>query len=179
MGLWKAIDEIPALQTARTQRCWVHKIANVLDKLPKRLQPKAKQMLHDMMNAETREDAEDVKREFTLGFEDKYPKAVKSLKSSWGELVTFFDFPAKHWVHIRTTNPIESAFATVKLRTRSTKGSGSPKMAEAMALKLLLEAQKRWRKIHGAEQLSDMMSGCIYKDGLLVESAPTRLAANR
>jgi len=177
LGLWKAVDEIPELTTTRSQRCWVHKIANVLDKLPKRLQPKAKQLLHDMMNAETRDDAERSRQSFTGAFHAKYPKAVKSLNEGWGELVTFFDFPAQHWMHIRTTNPIESAFATVKLRTKTTKGSGSPQMAEAMALKLLLEAQKRWNKIRGREQLPIILQGGIYTDGVLVEAPPTRLAA--
>lgn len=177
LGLWNAVDELPELTATRSQRCWVHKIANVLDKLPKRLQPKAKQLLHDIMNAETRDDAEQSKQMFAANFDDKYPKAVKSLNEGWEELVTFFDFPAQHWMHIRTTNPIESAFATVKLRTKTTKGSGSPQMAEAMALKLLLEAQKRWNKIRGREHISIMLQGGIYKDGTLVETHPTRLAA--
>lgn len=168
---------MPELAATRSQRCWVHKIANVLDKLPKRLQPKAKQLLHDIMNAETRDDAEQSRRTFATNFDDKYPKAVKSLNEGWEELVTFFDFPAQHWMHIRTTNPIESAFATVKLRTKTTKGSGSPQMAEAMALKLLLEAQKRWNKIRGREHLSIMLQGGIYKDGSLVETHSARLAA--
>lgn len=177
LGLWNAVDKFPELATTRSQRCWVHKIANVLDKLPKRLQPKAKQLLHDIMNAETRDDAEQTKQNFNDCFDDKYPKAVKSLNEGWDELVTFFDFPAQHWMHIRTSNPIESAFATVKLRTKATKGSGSPQMAEAMALKLLLEAQKRWNKIRGREQIPIMLSGGIYTDGVLVEAPPTRLAA--
>ena len=177
LGLWSAVDELPELAATRSQRCWVHKIANVLDKLPKRLQPKAKQLLHDMMNAETRDDAEQSRQTFAANFDDKYPKAVKSLNEGWEELVTFFDFPAQHWLHIRTTNPIESAFATVKLRTKATKGSGSPQMAEAMALKLLLEAQKRWNKIRGLEHLRIMLQGGIYRDGELVETHRTRLAA--
>lgn len=177
LGLWNAVDELPELATSRSQRCWVHKIANVLDKLPKRLQPKAKQLLHDMMNAETRSDAEQTRQSFSDVFDDKYPKALKSLNEGWEELVTFFDFPAQHWLHIRTTNPIESAFATVKLRTKATKGSGSPQMAEAMALKLLLEAQKRWNKIRGLEHLRIMLEGGIYRDGELVEAPKTRLAA--
>lgn len=178
LGLWKALDEIPELKSTRHQRCWVHKIANILDKLPKRLQPKAKQMLHDIMNAEKREDAEAIKDEFAINFEEKYPKAVTSLAKGWDELVTFFDFPAKHWQHIRTTNPIESAFATVKLRTKSTKGSGNAKMAETMALKLLLEAEKRWRKIRGADHLPIILQGGIYRDGILMESASARLVAS-
>ena len=178
LGLWKAVDQIPEFDYTKTQRCWVHKIANVLDKLPKRLQPQAKKMLHDIMNAEKKEDAVAVKREFEMAFEDKYPKAAQCLSSGFVELLTFFDFPAKHWQHIRTTNPIESAFATVKLRTRSTKGSGSAQMAETMALKLLLEAQKKWRTISGADQLPILLEGGVYKDGILVESPRTRLAAN-
>jgi len=177
LGLWSAVDELPEFAATRSQRCWVHKIANVLDKLPKRLQPKAKQLLHDIMNAETRDEAEQSRQMFANSFDDKYPKAVRSLNEGWDELVTFFDFPAQHWMHIRTTNPIESAFATVKLRTKTTKGSGSPQMAEAMALKLLLEAQKRWNKIRGREHLHIMLQGGIYSDGELVETRPTRLAA--
>lgn len=177
LGLWKAVNDISELATTKSQRCWVHKIANVLHKLPKRLQPKAKQMLHDMMNAKTCDDAISTKQQFDKSFNDKYPKAVASLNEGWDELITFFDFPAQHWLHIRTTNPIESAFATVKLRTKATKGSGSPQMAEAMALKLLLEAAKRWRKIRGQEQLPIILEGGIYTDGILVKSPPTRWAA--
>jgi hypothetical protein len=109
------------------------------------------------MNAKSRDDAELSRQTFADSFDDKYPKAVKSLNEGWEELTTFFDFPAQHWLHIRTTNPIELAFATVKLRTKATKGSGSPQMAEAMALKLLREAQKRWNKIRGLEHLRIML----------------------
>ena len=176
LGLWKAVDDIPSFQHTRTQRCWVHKIANVLDKLPKRIQPQAKRMLHDMMNAETKHDAEFEQRRFIDTFSSKHPKATSCLQSGWDELVTFFDFPAKHWLHIRTTNPIESSFATIKLRTRSTKGAGSPQMAEVMAFKLMLEAQRRWHRLRGHEEISTVLEGGLYKDGVLVDNSAQREA---
>jgi len=128
------------------QRCWVHKIANVLDALPKRLQPRAKTMLHEMMEAPTRADARLARERLRSAFDAKYPKAVAKLDKDWTQLTAFYDFPAEHWRHLRTTNPIESSFATVKLRTRVTKGAGSKKAALAMAYKLLDAAQGRWRR---------------------------------
>jgi len=178
LGLWKAVDELSQFKHTRSQRCWVHKIANVLDKLPKRLQPQAKRLLHDMMKADNRQSAEETRKQFVESFADKYPKATTCLTTGWENLVSFFDFPAAHWQHIRTTNPIESSFATVKQRTRSTKGAGNATMAEAMAFKLLIEAQKRWHRIRGYEQIQTLIQGGVYKDGILVDKTPSREAAN-
>ena len=170
LGLWAAVKEIEAFKATKEQRCWVHKIANVLDKLPKRIQPKAKSLLHDMMNAETEKDATIVFKEFQQDFHKKYPKAVKCLVDDWDKMIPFFSFPAEHWQHIRTSNPIESAFATVKLRTSSTKGAGSKEMAEVMAFKLLKEAEKRWQKIRGFKEIENLIQGTVYKDGEIIES---------
>jgi putative transposase len=130
---------------ALEQRCWVHKTANVLDALPKRLQPRAKSLLHEMAEAPTRADARNALERFRDEFDAKYPKAVAKLDKDWEQLTAFYSFPAEHWRHLRTTNPIESSFATVKLRTKVTKGAGSKKAALAMAYKLLDAAQERWR----------------------------------
>ena len=178
LGLWKAVDQLPDMQHTKTQRCWVHKISNILDKLPKRLQPQAKKLLHDMMQAESEAQAEAVKEEFIEDFQDKYPKVTNCLTKDWQDLVTFFSFPAKHWLHIRTTNPIESTFATVKQRTRATKGAGSVEMAETMALKLILEAQKRWHRLRGFEELRYLVQGGLYKDGILVDNLNEGKAVN-
>ena len=164
MGLWKAVEGIPEFAKTKEQRCWVHKIANVLDKLPKRLQPAAKSQLQGMMNAARKTDADIGKKEFTDDFKAKYPKAVECLEKDWNELVTFFNFPAAHWLHLRTTNPIESTFATVKLRTNVTKGAGNKEIAETMAFKLMIEAQKNWRKIRGYKEIENLLAGRIYKE---------------
>jgi len=170
LGLWSAVGEIPEFKNTKEQRCWVHKIANVLDKLPKRLQPKVKSMLHDMMNSETEQDSTEVFKEFQHEFHKKYPKAVKCLVDDWEKMIPFFNFPAEHWQHIRTTNPIESTFATVKLRTKSMKGAGSKEMAEAMCFKLMKEAEKRWQKIRGHQEIEYLLSGRVYKDGEILEA---------
>jgi len=166
LGAWAALrDVFPA---AGEQRCWVHKIANVLDALPKRLQPRAKTMLHEMMEAPTRADARVARERFRGEFDAKYPKAVAKVDRDWAQLTAFYAFPAEHWRHLRTTNPIESSFATVKLRTRVTKGAGSKKAALAMAYKLLDAAQQRWRRFNGHELVADVLAGATYKDGILV-----------
>ena len=131
-----------------------------------------------MMKADNRQSAEETRKQFVESFADKYPKATTCLTTGWENLVSFFDFPAAHWQHIRTTNPIESSFATVKQRTRSTKGAGNATMAEAMAFKLLIEAQKRWHRIRGYEQIQTLIQGGVYKDGILVDKTPSREAAN-
>lgn len=171
LGFWAAIRECQGFEKTREQRCWVHKIANVLDKLPKRLQPKAKELLHEMMKAETKESAEKGRNQFDKLFSDKYPKATECLVKNWTELTTFFDFPAAHWQHLRTTNPIESSFATVKLRTKVTKGAGSKGTAEVMAFKLLKECEKKWRRIRGAEEIKNLLEGLEYRDGVVVPRA--------
>lgn len=168
LGFWSALRECEGLEKTREARCWVHKIANVLDKLPKRLHAKAKEHLHEMMKAASRADSEKERDVFVVSFNDKYPKAVECLTKSWTELTTHFDFPAAHWQHLRTTNPIESSFATVKLRTKVTRGAGSKETAEVMAFKLLKECEKKWRAIRGAEEIENLLAGVAYKDGVMI-----------
>jgi transposase-like protein len=163
LGIWAALrDVFPA---ARRQACWVHKIARVLDALPKRLQSRAKELLHEIMEAPTRADAKAALERFRGEFNAKYPKAVAKLDRDWDALTAFYDFPAEHWRHLRTSNAIESSFATVKLRTRVTKGAGSKKAALAMAYKLLDAAQQRWRRFNGHELVADVLAGVEFKDG--------------
>lgn len=168
LGFWSALRDCDGFEKVKEQRCWVHKIANVLDKLPKRVQPEIKSLLHDMMNAKDRESAEKERDFFVSNYQDKYEKAVHCLIKDWNELTTFFDFPAKQWIHLRTTNPIESSFATIKLRTKITKGAGSKATAEAMAFKLLRECQNKWTKIKGYEDIKNILKGIDYKDGIQI-----------
>jgi transposase-like protein len=147
----------------------VHRIANVLDKLPSRLQPQAKRVLHEMMYAESRAACDAAMHWFVQNYEAKYPKAVNSLLADVPQLLTHFDFPAAHWKHIRTTNPIESTFATVKLRTRVTKGAGSREAGLKMACKLLHAAQGTWRPLDAHALLPLVRAGVLFKDGLPVE----------
>jgi transposase-like protein len=163
LGTWAALRDV--FPGARRQACWVHKIARVLDALPKRLQPDAKKLLHEMMEAPTRKDAKAALERFQEQFDAKYPKAVAKLDKDWVHLTAFYDLPAEHWRHLRTSNAIESSFATVKLRTRVTKGAGSKKAALAMAYKLLDAAQERWRRFNGHELVADVLAGAKYKDG--------------
>jgi putative transposase len=163
LGIWAALRDV--FPGARRQACWVHKIANVLDALPKRLQPRAKQLLHEIMEAPARSDASAALERFRAEFDAKYPKAVAKLDRDWAALTAFYDFPAEHWRHLRTSNAIESSFATVKLRTRVTKGAGSNKAALAMAYKLLDAAQQRWRRFNGHELVADVLAGVEFKDG--------------
>lgn len=168
LGFWAAIREAQGFDKTEEQRCWVHKIANVLDKLPKRLQADAKGLLHEMMKADTLASCEALRDQFTKLYRDKYPKAADCTEKNWSELTTYFKYPAAHWKHLRTTNPIESSFATVKLRTKVTKGAGSTKTATVMAFKLLTECQKRWRKISSPEEIINVINGLEYKDGVMV-----------
>lgn len=163
LGFWAAVGAV--WPETREQRCWVHRLANVLDKLPKRLQPKAKQALHAIMNAPTRAEAEAGIDAFAAEYDAKYPKAVASLRRDQAHLLTFYDFPAEHWRHLRTTNIIESPFATVRLRQRVTKGAGSRTKALMMAFKLLAMAEERWRKVNGSELLSLVRAGVRFVDG--------------
>jgi len=172
LGFWAAIRACEGFENTREERCWVHKIANVIDKLPKRLQAKAKELLHEMMRAPTLADCERELRSFENLFIDKYPKAVECIKKDWKVLTTHFSFPASHWQHLRTTNPIESSFATVKLRTKVTKGAGSKKTAEVMTFKLLKECEKKWRKISGAEEIKNFLEGLAYADGIMIPREP-------
>ena len=164
LGFWKALREVYG--ETREQRCWVHKTGNVLNQLPKSLQSRAKDHLQDIWMAETKADAELAFDFFIEAYGVKYPKAVERLTKDRENLLTFYDFPAEHWKHIRTTNPIESTFATVRHRTKKTKGCLSRTTALAMAFKLILSAKAKWRKLDGADQLADIVQGVRFKDGL-------------
>ncbi len=166
LGAWGALRDV--FPSAGEQRCWVHKMANVLDALPKRLQPRAKALLHEMMEAPTERDARHARELFREEFAAKYPKAVAKLDRDWRTLTAFYSFPAEHWRHLRTTNPIESSFATVKLRTRVTKGAGSKAAALGMAYKLLRTAEERWRRFNGHELVPDVLAGARFNDGIRV-----------
>ena len=164
LGFWAAARKV--WPTTREQRCWVHKTANVLNKLPKSVQAKAKAMLHEIWQAETKADAQKAFALFVTTFGTKYPKAVECLTKDRDVLLTFYDFPAEHWIHLRTTNPIESTFATVRLRHRRTKGSGSRTACLTMVFKLALAAEKRWRRLNGSALLPDVIRGVRFLDGV-------------
>jgi len=164
LGFWKALKKV--FPKTREQRCWVHKTANVLDKLPKRLQVEAKQKLHAIWMADTRENAHRAFDLFLATYRAKYPKACECLAKDRDVLLTFYDFPAEHWIHLRTTNPIESTFATVRLRTKRTKGSGTRTACLTMVFKLMQSAQKRWRILNGSERLPDVIQGIPFVDGV-------------
>lgn len=174
LGFWAAVREI--WPEAREQRCWVHWIANVLDKLPTQLQPQAKRALHETMYAGSRPGCETAIQRFVPNYEVKYPKAVKSLVTDVTRLLTHFDFPAAHWKHIRSTNPIESTFATVKVRTRVTKGVGSRAAGLTMAFKLVEAAQRTWRRLDAHDLLPLVRAGVVFKDGQSVERTEPRSA---
>ncbi|NJN37003.1 MAG: IS256 family transposase [Nitrospiraceae bacterium] len=167
LGFWAALREV--WPETRQQRDWFHRLGNVLDKLPKRLRPQAKEALHEIMYAECRDHAEEAMAAFVAKYEPKYPKAVASLLRDEPCLLTFFDFPAEHWKHLRTSNIVESPFATVRLRQKVTKGPGSRNKGLTMAFKLLDMAQKRWRRINGAELLPLVREGAKFADGIRVE----------
>jgi len=169
LGFWKALRDV--WPEAKEQRCWFHKLGNVIDKLPKRLQGKAKRMLHDIVYADTRDDANEAVDAFTAEFSPKHQRAVDCLVKDRDKLLTFFDFPAEHWKHLRTTNVIESSFATVRLRQRVTKGAGSRTKGIAMAFKLLDMAQRRWRKLNGYELLPLVRADVKFVDGIQQERA--------
>jgi len=169
LGFWKALRKVYG--ESREQRCWVHKTGNVLNKLPKGKQAKAKSMLHDVWMAETRQDACKAFDLFVESYQLKYPKAVKCLADDRDELLAFYDFPAEQWMHIRTTNPIESTFATVRLRTKRTKGSGSRAACLAMVFKLTMCAEKTWRVLNGSTLLPDVIRGVHFVDGIKEEAA--------
>jgi len=169
LGFWKALRQVYG--ESREQRCWVHKTANVLNKLPKNKQVKAKSMLHDVWMAETRKDAHQALDLFVASYEQKYPKAAKCLADDREALLAFYDFPAEQWAHIRTTNPIESTFATVRLRTKRTKGSGSRGACLAMVFKLTKCAERTWRALNGSTLLSDVIRGVQFVDGVKKDAA--------
>jgi putative transposase len=168
LGFWAAAREV--WPETRAQACWCHKLVNVLDKLPQRLQSRAKRALHEMMYAESRSECEATRTRFAAEYRAKYPKAVESLAVTWERLTAFFDFPAEHWKHLRTTNVIESAFATVRLRERATKGAGSRTKGLLMAFKLLDMAQQRWRRLDGAHLLPLVRAGVRFVDGAQKQS---------
>jgi transposase-like protein len=168
LGFWAAVRDV--WPTTREQRDWFHKMANVLDKLPKRLQSKAKRILRDIYHSESREEAEDHFETFRATFSPRQEKATKCLLKDREQLLAFMDYPAEHWWHLRTTNPIESAFSTVRLRQRITKGSGTRKKALTMAFKLLDMAQERWRRINGPELLPLVWAGQAFVNGDLPAS---------
>lgn len=163
LGFWGALSE--EYPETRQQRCWVHKTANILDKLPKSVQPSAKSLIHEMYMAPKKEDAIRAFRSFLETYEDRYPGACKCLKKDEDQLFTFYDFPAIHWQHIRTTNPIESTFATVRHRTRQTKGGGSRRATLTMVFMLAQEAEKSWRRLRGYKLIEKVIEGVLFKDG--------------
>ncbi|MCB9890660.1 MAG: IS256 family transposase [Planctomycetes bacterium] len=169
LGFWKALAEV--YPQTRGQRCWVHKTANVLNKLPKRKQEAAKAALHQIWMADTRDDAHQAFDRFVAKYEAKYSSAVECLDKDRDELLAFYDFPAQHWKHLRTTNPIESLFATVRLRHRRTKGSGSRAACFAMVFKLAEAASRTWRRLRGYKLVRDVIRGVQFKDGIKVEDA--------
>jgi transposase-like protein len=165
-GFWKALRQV--YPTTRHGRCWVHKTANILEKMPKSLQGRAKSMIHDIYRAETKQAAQRAYRHFLEVYEEKYPSAAECLKKDEEEMFAFFDFPAAHWQHIRSTNVIESVFATVRLRTAKTKGCGTRNATVTMVFKLMQEAQKTWRKIYRWNQLRLVHEGRKFRDGVLL-----------
>jgi putative transposase len=167
LGFWKAVRQV--WPEVKEQRCWVHKAANVLDKLPKGVQPKAKEMLHAIYQAPSRAAAEKAFDLFLRTYEAKYPKAAECLAKDRTELLTFYDFPAEHWRHLRTTNVIESVFATVRLRTGKTKGSGTRVACLTMVFKLMESASRRWRVLNGSPMLADVIRGVVFVDGVKQE----------
>lgn len=175
LGFWKALHKV--FPQTRQQRCWVHKTANVLNKLPKAMQPKVKAALHQIWQAETREQAHKAFDTTLVRFQDKYPKAMECLAKDRQELLAFYDYPAAHWVHLRTTNPIESTFATVRLRTKKTRNCGSRDTTLAMVFKLLQSAQNRWKRIKGFNMLELVINNVEFQDGEVVKDQSVRNAA--
>ena len=178
LGFWGALEQI--YPGSRGQRCWVHKTANVLNALPKSLHGKAKGALHEIWMAPTRTEALDAFERFVKAYRAKYPGAVEKLTKDREALLAFYDFPAEHWLHLRTTNPIESTFATVRHRTTRTKNCVSRATFLGLAFKLVHEAQKSWRRIRGAERTAELLGGVVFKDGVPAPDNPSerqRIAA--
>lgn len=169
LGFWAAIRK--AYPKTREQRCWFHKSGNVLNNMPKSVQPRAKESIHEIWMAETREAAQQAFDLFGQKYGTKYPKAWECLKKDRDSLLAFYDFPAEHWKHLRTTNPIESTFATIRLRHRRTKGCGSRKTSLVMMFKLAEAASKRWRRLDGHEHIVSLLEGKRFVDGILQEAA--------
>ncbi|MEO3844317.1 IS256 family transposase [Streptomyces sp. B22F1] len=167
LGFWKALAQV--FPDARHQRCRVHKTAHVLNALPKSAQPGARKALQDIYNAEDREHAVEAVAAFDKTYGTKWPKAAKKITDDVDELLAFYDLPAEHWVHLRTTNPLESTFATVRLRTKVTKGAGSAAAALAMVFKLVESAQARWRAVNAPHLVALVRAGACFERGRLVE----------
>lgn len=165
LGFWAALREV--YPTTREQRCWVHKTANVLNKMPKSVQPKAKADIHEIWQAETRAMGNKAFDHFLEKYGAKYSDACECLKKDREVLLTFYDFPAEHWGHLRTTNPIESTFATIRLRHRRTKGNGTRRASLTMMFKLAQAAQKKWRRLNGHQMITLLIQGRIFIDGIL------------
>jgi putative transposase len=169
LGFWAAAaEEFP---TTRRQRCWVHKTANILDKMPKGVQSRAKARIHDMYQAETKDEALKAYDAFLADYQAKYPRACECLEKDKDDLFTFYDFPAEHWIHLRTTNPIESTFATVRLRTVRTKGCGSRIATLTMVYKLAEQAEKHWRRLNKHEYIALVFQGVQFVDGIMAKAA--------
>jgi transposase-like protein len=169
LGFWAALRDV--FPETKEQRCWVHKAANTLDALPKSIQPLAKKMLGEIRDAEDRDHALHAAKVFDAEFRAKWPKAAAKIRDDLGELLCFYDFPAEHWIHLKTSNPIESTFATVRHRTKVTKGPGSRAAGLAMAFKLIEAAEDRWRAINGPKLVALVRAGVKFRKGVLVESS--------
>ena len=165
LGFWAAVREV--YTKTREQRCWVHKTANVLNKMPKSVQPKAKADIHEIWQAETREMGNKAFDHFLEKYRAKYSDACECLKKDREALLIFYDFPAEHWGHLRTTNPIESTFATIRLRHRRTKGNGTRRASLTMMFKLAQAAQSKWRRLNGHQMITLLIQGRIFIDGIL------------
>lgn len=167
LGFWAALRDV--WPETKTQRCWVHKVANVLAALPKSQHPSARRMLAEIRDAEDRDHAVRAAHAFAQEFGAKWPKAVAKIVDDLDALLAFYDFPAEHWVHLKTTNPIESTFSTVRLRTRVTKGAGSRAAGLAMAFKLIQSAEQRWRAVNGPHLVALVRAGAVFEKGVLIE----------
>jgi len=175
LGFWRALHEV--WPKARHQRCWVHKAANVLNALPESVQGKAKQDLRAIYEAESRREAEAALDRFVTKYGSRYDKAAACLAKDREALLAFYDFPAEHWKHVRTTNPIESTFATVRLRTEKTKGCLSRQTALAMVFKLAKSAERHWRRLDGCDRLAQVIRGVRFRDGEPVQGTGEQAAA--
>lgn len=164
LGFWKALKQV--WPTTKPQRCWVHKTANVLNKLPKKQQSQAKTALWEIYRAETKNEAHQAFNRFIKTYELKYPEAAQCLAKDQDALLAFFDFPAEHWPHIRSSNAIESTFATVRLRTDKTRGCVSKATIVSLVFKLVESAQKRWLRIRGFKHLGEVIEGVVFRDGI-------------
>ena len=173
LGFWAALSKV--FPRTKHQRCWVHKTKNVLNRLPRSQHAAAKGLLHQICQAPTRHEAKEHLNRFDELFDAKYPKAVDCVRKDEAQLLAFHDFPAEQWRHIRTTNPIESTFAGIRLRTRQTKGCGSRIATMTMVFKLGVEVQKRWRQLNGREQIAKLLNGVTFEDG--IEVTPTKSKA--